>query len=60
MFIPEKIEVLPTGFLDLKYDVTLCASHMFGTETRQNGDKKGINQGQYAKTLTTNQELQYQ
>ena len=31
MFIPEKLGAPPSRFLDLKYDLSLCAPCMFGT-----------------------------
>ena len=45
MFILAKPGVLPSIFLDLKYDVPLCESCIFGTSRRRQWIKKGINKG---------------
>ena len=39
-----KYGFLPSKFLDMKDDVPLCASCMFGTASRRQWIKKGINQ----------------
>ena len=60
MFRQANHGVLPKLFLDLKDDVTLCASCIFGPKTRQNRQQKVINQGSHKKTLKIHQELQSQ
>ena len=58
MFRLSKLGVLPSIFIDLKDDVHLCASCMFGTERRRQHIKKGTNQGPQVKKLIISQEIQ--
>ena len=54
MFILENPGVVPSRFLDLKYDVTLCASFMFGTASRRQWRKKGNKSGSIRKETDNN------
>ena len=49
MFREEKLGVLPSRFISLKYFVPLCASFIFGTERRSKWKTKGNKSGSIRK-----------
>ena len=54
MFRLSKLGFLPSIFIDLKYDVTIVASYMFGTASSRQWRTKGGESG-YIRKYTDNQ-----
>ena len=54
MFRLAKLEVLPSWFIDLKYDVPLCAPYIFVTARRRQWVTKGKKSGSIKKDTDKN------
>ena len=54
IFRIEKLEVIPSRFLNLKDDVPLCTSCMFGAEMRRQRRTKGKKSGSIRKEMENN------